>query len=478
MIRPIRPLPWFALLLLSPWLAAEWAAPFQVPIERMLPQLEARVAEDPKDAHAQYLLGRVNGAAFARGVASVEAWTQYPDRVPQLFERERKFIAETEYQAQSRTKLPPLSPEALCAHLSSAVQHLSRAVELAPENSLYQLGFANALDSGAHLASMVNSTVMAPSTFGELSNEDRARCPADVRRFKLDTRFAAGAEQRLIALGYKAIPFLNECRADPNATRQVAIAGLLSDAWRELAIEHYQRAFALAFARESTIDELHTEFLKCLTSYEAADSYIRLLKARGVRDEAEAGRLAEVEAGLKTLKAIPQPAWITPILIPERGVASLSELFDGSFAEFDLAGIGETQTWPWPKREASFLVWDPQCEGEIRSGRQLLGSATWWMFFEDGYRAIEALDVNADGWLTGAELEGLSLWRDANRDGECSNGEVQTLAQRGVVALSKRADGIDPDDCIYPSCSRGVILEDGSARASFDWVAARDAPRP
>ena len=89
------------------------------------------------------------------------------------------------------------------------------------------------------------------------------------------------------------------------------------------------------------------------------------------------------------------------------------------------------------------------------------------MFFEDGYSALDALDDNDDGWLAGAELEGLALWRDANRNGVSDAGEVETLAARGVVALATSADGLDG---ISLKRSNGVVLRDARTLPTFDWV--------
>jgi hypothetical protein len=282
-----------------------------------------------------------------------------------------------------------------------------------------------------------------------------------------DASVFAAAEKRLAAFGVRLLEKLASFRADSCEERQIVVASLIGAAWRELAIEHYERAFALSFERDKQHGPILMDLLPELVSYEAAGSYIRLVEARGVRNEAEKKRLAEVRAGLATIEAI--PTWITPILVPDVADSTLSSLFDGASASFDLAGIHVKQSWPWPRANASFLVWDPECTGAITSGRQLFGSATWWMFFEDGYAALDALDDNDDGWLSGAELEGLSLWRDSNRDGVSDAGEVATLAIRGIAALATHADGIDG---LALTRSNGAVLSDGRMLPTFDWIAS------
>jgi hypothetical protein len=248
---------------------------------------------------------------------------------------------------------------------------------------------------------------------------------------------------------------------------------MLRRAWQELAIAQYERAFTLAFDRDLQREHVLLDVRPELVSYEASQSYIRLVEARGPRDEAEQARLAEIRAGLETLEKI--PTWITPILVPDRPDATLASLFDGASVTFDLSGAGLEQAWSWPTAEASFLVWDPECSGRITSGRQLVGSATWWMLFEDGYHVLAALDTDGDGWLFGAELDGLALWRDADRDGRSDPGEVEPLAARGLVALATTADGVEG---LSPTCTRGALLADGTSRPTFDWVTSPLAPRP
>jgi hypothetical protein len=449
----------------------------EVPIDRILSNIERRVAKDPNNSHSQYLLGRVHGAAFARG----DAWVRMYGGDDTTFERDLDSprsplgcgpIASSGLQWRSKRASGPsaehLAPQESCMHLTEAVRHLSRAVELAPDDALYHVGLACALDSGAHLAQQIDSTVIAAALLGSLTIDDLgpARAALDELKSK-DGAVRDAAEKKLAALGVRALSLVTAYRADSVEVRQAAVARVLTSAWRELAIEHYDRAFALAFDHDKKLAFIEGEIFPDLVSQEAASSYIRLVEARGVRGDAEAKRLTEIKAGLATIKAIPSD--VTPILVPDECDATLESLFDGASASFDLAGIRVKQSWPWPRANASFLVWDPECSGAINSGRQLFGSATWWMFFEDGYAALDALDDNDDGWLSGAELEGLSLWRDGDRDGVSDAGEVETLATRGIAALATRADGIDG---LALTRSNGAVLSDGHTLPTFDWVAS------
>jgi hypothetical protein len=94
---------------------------------------------------------------------------------------------------------------------------------------------------------------------------------------------------------------------------------------------------------------------------------------------------------------------------------------------------------------------------------------TFWLFWPNGYEALRALDDNGDGELRGAELRNLAIWRDSNQNGVSEKGEVSPLAAHRIAALScayQPGDGVDVAACSV----RGVVLGDGTTRASYDVI--------
>ena len=89
------------------------------------------------------------------------------------------------------------------------------------------------------------------------------------------------------------------------------------------------------------------------------------------------------------------------------------------------------------------------------------------MFFENGYRALDALDDDRDGWLTGNELVGLRAWNDVDGDGVWNAGERIELDCLGIKAIHVHADA---QFGLSPASSRGLVFRDGSTRATYDWV--------
>ncbi|MGV3615927.1 MAG: hypothetical protein ACO1SV_11380 [Fimbriimonas sp.] len=247
---------------------------------------------------------------------------------------------------------------------------------------------------------------------------------------------------------------------------------------REMAIKADPRAAAFhrqeALKAYRSVIRLRAEEEKAMTAYglspdarlahEAALGLTRLLA-----DTTWKPAIAERErmvALAKELAAKPMP--ITPILVPLTGETHLPGLLDSNrTSRFDLAGDGLKRDWPWVRPTTGILVWDPLDTGKITSGRQLFGSATWWMFFRDGYAALASLDADRDGWLKGSELSGIRVWQDLDGDGVSDPGEVRPLGHWRITGLNTQASH---RDAAGPRAERGLIRSDGSVAPTFDWV--------
>lgn len=162
---------------------------------------------------------------------------------------------------------------------------------------------------------------------------------------------------------------------------------------------------------------------------------------------------------------------VTPILIPPADSVRVSDLEDRSAAVlFDADGSQRRTRWSWINSNAAWLVYDPKHTGRVTSALQLFGSVSFWMFWENGYDALAALDDNGDGSLSGNELEGLALWRDLNHDGISDPGEVLPVGEWGIVSLScaSTIDATHPDRIAFAPA--GVGFRDGRVRPTYDVV--------
>src|SRR5258708_18304500 len=253
---------------------------------------------------------------------------------------------------------------------------------------------------------------------------------------------------------------------DPkNGLYELGLACVLEDGqrdWREEAIAHYLSAYRLSIGEDQQRTRRPLNGLHSLVSYEAGNSYVQLVKERGMKGS-EAAAVKAIEEKTAAMEKLPRGP-VSPIVLSLRSGASLDDLLAPELrVRFDLDGTGRAQTYFWLRPDAALLVWDPEHTGRVTSGRQLFGNVTWWMFWENGYQALAALDDDRDGWLKGPELKGLALWFDRNQNGIADPGEVIPIEEAGVEALAVTADAA----LMNPS---GVRMKDGRVLPTWDWV--------
>ena len=230
--------------------------------------------------------------------------------------------------------------------------------------------------------------------------------------------------------------------------------------WREEALGAYRKAYE---ASKSEVDRPRAILDPSdVVSYEAGRQYIELVD-KPAPGSAEAELVAEMRDHAEKVRKF--PVVITPILL---SLTPTHEILSPRRVTFDLDGTGRNQPLTqWPQPGTAFLVWDPLHTGVIQSGRQLFGSVTWWLFWEDGYKALAALDDNADGEVAGKELQGLALWYDRNGNGISDPGEVVPIERTPIQAL--RTQGAAKCDTGLCNAS-GLRLADGSVLPTWDWV--------
>jgi hypothetical protein len=340
-----------------------------------------------------------------------------------------------------------------------------------PEQARYHLGLAFTLEAGGSTAE--EAPPGAPPA--EKLNEARAMALEELVK-KLgaeDFKAREAAQAALRAEGYRALPILRGHLADKDQEVAGRARKLVAALWAEAAIPEYLKAHELAIKVDGKLKRRPASGVEHLVSHEAGRAYLRLVKARGVA-EAEKAKVDQVEKAVRGLDALPMGA-ITPIILPlDRARPLAGLLAPTSTVDFDINGDGRAERIPWVRPETGILVWDPEGTGRVTSGRQLFGSVTWWMFWADGYRALDALDDNRDGRLSGDELRGLAVWRDRNSDGVSGPGEVVPVESLGVESIEVRATSREGAS---PSNPRGARLAGGRELPTYDWVIEPPAPR-
>jgi hypothetical protein len=228
------------------------------------------------------------------------------------------------------------------------------------------------------------------------------------------------------------------------------------------AVEEYRQLITKSWDKEK--DQQFRFGGQQMVTVEAASYLIPLLDEK--KDAKEIAELKERTAKLGALRRRS-----SPIVIPLRAGVGARDLEDRhAEVAFDADGSGERKRWSWITPDAGWLVYAPNGKGEITSALQMFGNVTFWLFWENGYHALAALDDNRDGWLTDKELAGLALWRDANGNGVCEPAEVQPLSAYGIVGISCRfqLDETHPDKIAF--AKEGVRFRDGTIRPTFDLI--------
>lgn len=226
------------------------------------------------------------------------------------------------------------------------------------------------------------------------------------------------------------------------------------------ATRKYRQVIKAAWEREKDL----TEVAGSPITAEAAGYLIPLLDKDKDKEE-----INTLQQRIKKLEMLPRA--ISPVVIPLHARLTARDLEDQSAnVAFDADGSGLRKRWTWITKDAGWLVNDPHHTGKVTSALQMFGNVTFWMFWENGYQALAALDDDRDGQLTGKELEGLAIWQDLNGDGISDRGEVKSLAEWGIIAISCGyvTDITHPDRIAYSP--RGVFFRDGSNRPTYDII--------
>ncbi len=112
-----------------------------VPVERLVTNLEKAVKNDPKDVDAVINLARLHGMAYALKTETARVVKDHEDR-GHWFGHEPKLVPFSKVEQTSDKK----KQEAAKQHLSRAVSGFREAVKLAPDNLVARMGLAWTLD--------------------------------------------------------------------------------------------------------------------------------------------------------------------------------------------------------------------------------------------------------------------------------------------------------------------------------------------
>jgi hypothetical protein len=438
--------------------------------------LEARLAKHPEEADLHYQLGRAHALAFVskrdriRGNGEPDDFRPLPPDC-----RDVDFGRRNDGHA--------ISDDEAVKHLRQAVEHFGRAIKL-KRSPRYYLALASVLETAGERRVELDPRSVLPDARGDDPQEDVYVVNILEKNAEQVTRARAlGGTHDPAGPGFferDTVLTLWNARNDQNDNRKKAVRGVLADFWLDQTIDAYFIAYSLAQAVEAKFDDRPMGSAGLRISVEAGEGFLRVAKPKpdpkdkGSRAAADSTRITIVETAVRELSKQQQNGGITPIVLSLQPT-TLSQLqLPRARVNFNLDGTGLSQQWTWLRPQCGILVWDPNHTGRITSGRQLFGSVSWWIFFDNGYQALDALDDNRDGQLSGSELEGLAVWFDRNGNGVSDPGEVIPVDQLGIAAISCRATSTQ-EGC--PANLEGLTMTDGRVLPTYDWIAKPAAER-
>jgi hypothetical protein len=132
-------------------------------------------------------------------------------------------------------------------------------------------------------------------------------------------------------------------------------------------------------------------------------------------------------------------------------------------AHFDLTGDGVAEQVATVSGGDGFLALDRDSDGRITSGRELFGDQHG---AANGFTELARFDGNLDKRIDAndAVFESLRVWRDENRDGVSTAGELSTLAGLGIESIDLSYRQVERD------VNGSTVAQQGTYRRSDGGV--------
>jgi len=450
---------------------AMFMRPSAAPIDRLIANTEAYIKEHPKDASGYYTLARIHYLAFWMKKDAVAGMEGDGKSLPSLSSDQMQG-------GMGGGMRPPLgggavvvpkdlTEEQQIAHAKAADENYRKAIDMDPKNASYHLGLASLLEQAA--SSSAATVALAGSAEGVKPVADQPDLYKALRSTTYKERTDAADKLRAMLPGITP-NLVKQMGVETDVEAKKLLANIIGDWARMSAMDQYAQAFDLAVATDLKITNRPLMGLQTLVSYESATQYEELSKDLPAASKAD--ELTKMQTAKKQLEG-KRMGPVTPVIFSLEKGKTLADLVSPEVTTtFDLDGTSRGWTWNWVKPDAAILAWDPNHTGKITSGCQLFGNVTFNMLWSDGYRALDALDDNRDGVLSGDELHGLVIWYDRNGNGISDPGEVIPIEQTGIKSIKVHPDTPTSGDAARtPTATNGIVTKSGMALPTWDWIA-------
>jgi tetratricopeptide (TPR) repeat protein len=419
---------------------AMFMRPTAVPIERIVANIQTYIDQHPDDARAYYQLARANYLAFVN----------------------RSFLVP---QSQEFEGLPVLAKDHLIHDWIGSERHREAMRRAQQATSIDDV---SALDGPARTKFYDQLYEIEQQLEADLWQPERPQPEDALQRAAqalaaFDKALQLQPKDALSHLGRASL--LEQVCQFQQKHPQTPLPKSLAGADLKSACAAYLKAYELAIDEDLELEMRPLGGLQEVVSHEAGQAFVRLC------NDADPALKRQVDAHVKTLAKL-RVGMITPLVVSLARVQSFSELLSGNTVRFDLDADGRAEAWQWLTPQAGLLVWQPDGVGNsrrpIRSGSQLFGNFSFDLLWENGFDALQVLDDDANGWISGHELTGIAVWFDENSDGRCDAHEVRRLHELGIVRFATRAPQSATGLLVNP---HGMQLADGTALPLWDWLA-------
>ena len=410
-------------------------APSPIPLERIVKNTEAHLAENPKDARAYYTIARAYYLSFYNQSLTVPGFDSgrpgaRSSVAPHWMAADFKYIL-LRNEAQKRV-LEEFQLDSL-AELDSKVR-----------NNFYK-----------RLSVVTNELKKSKWKPKKLSANEVLVFAEKSKNYFLKA-IQISKDEGLYYLGLASLyqqvnDFLEVNKLESDAFKNIDEKIIKSLFWK---------AFLISKSKDQKRQFRPPEGLPGLVSYEAGKTLLK-------DDTLVESRIKTISDHLKKMEKL-KVGPITPLVITDNDKIKPNQFArTNQFVRFDLNGDGYSESCSWISPETGILVWDPMNSKSIRSGRQLFGNYTFQLIWKDGFDAIASLDNNADRCLSGNELDGISVWFDQNSNGQSDPREVKPLSQHGINSL--KFDKVTTMGGMKVHVD-GVSFESGKTGNLWDWI--------
>jgi Ca2+-binding RTX toxin-like protein len=198
---------------------------------------------------------------------------------------------------------------------------------------------------------------------------------------------------------------------------------------------------------------------------------------KGVSGQVTVEDWSNGELGIRLTEEIKKPKQVSSPIVLDMDGDGIETTGLLTQTHFDHDGDGFAELTGWAAPDDALLVRDLNGNGQIDSGAELFGANTQranGTLATNGFEALRDLDANNDQVISGAELDTLDVWRDANLDGKVDDGELLSAADAGIASIATAYTNSSITDVSGNQHRQlgSYTSTDGSTRSAVDvWFA-------